>query len=65
MLAPEIFCGLNPKSETKLAGLRQSVGHKRFGRISPDHCGYGFDFSKPFLLQQIDASRPFLFRISG
>ncbi len=48
-----------------MAGLHQSAGHKRFGKISPDRCGYGFDFSKPFLLQQLDPSRPFLFRISG
>jgi hypothetical protein len=56
---------LNPKSEIKMAGLHQSVGHKRFGKISPDRCGYGFDFSKSFLLQQLDASQPFLFRILG
>jgi hypothetical protein len=48
-----------------MAGLHPSVGHKRFGKISPDRCGHGFDFSKPFLLQHLDASRPFLFRISG
>jgi hypothetical protein len=48
-----------------MAGLHQSLGHKRFGKISPDRWGYGFDFSKPFLLQHLDASRPFLFRISG
>jgi hypothetical protein len=55
----------NPKSEIEMAGLHQSVGHKRFGKISPDHRGYGFNFSKPFLLQHLDASQPFLFRISG
>jgi hypothetical protein len=42
---------LNPKSEIKMAGLHPSVGHKRFGKISPDRCGYGCDFSKPFLRQ--------------
>ena len=43
---------LNPKSEIEMAGMHPSVGHKRFGKISPDRCGYGFDFSKAFLLQQ-------------
>jgi hypothetical protein len=57
--------GSTPKSEIKMAGLHPSVGHKRFGKISPDRCGYGFDFSKAFLLQHLDASLPFLFRISG
>jgi hypothetical protein len=57
--------GLNPKSEIEMAGLHQSVGHKRFGKISPDRCGYGCDFSKAFLLQHFDASQPFLFLISG
>jgi hypothetical protein len=57
--------GLSPKSEIKTAGLHQSVGQKRFGKISPDHCGYGFDFSKTFLLQHLDASPPFKFRISS
>jgi len=51
----------NPKSEIKMAGLHPSVGHKRFGKISPVRCGYGFDFSKSFLLQQLDASRLFNF----
>jgi hypothetical protein len=48
-----------------MTSLHQSVGHKRFGKISPDRSGYGFDFSKAFLLQHLDTSRPFQFRISG
>jgi hypothetical protein len=56
---------LNPKSEIEMANLRQSVGRKRLGKISPDRCGYGFDFSKVFPLQHLLASWPFLFGISG
>ncbi len=52
-------CYLNPNSEIKTAGLYQSLGHKRFGKISPDHCGYAGDFSKVFLLQHLDTSQPF------
>ncbi len=52
-------CRLNPNSEIKMAGLHQSLGHKRFGKISPDHCGYAGDFSKVFLLQHLDTSQPF------
>jgi hypothetical protein len=43
--------GSTPKTEIKMAGLHPSVGHKRFEKISPDRCGYGCDFSKPFLRQ--------------
>ena len=48
-----------PKTEIKMANLHQSLGHKRLGKISPDRCGYGFAFSNPFLLQHLDAARPF------
>jgi len=42
----------------EMAALHQAVGRKRFEKIS-ERYGYGFDFSKSFLLQQLDASRPF------
>jgi hypothetical protein len=48
-----------------IANLRLSVGRKRLGKISPDHFGYGFDFSKVFSLQHLAADWQFPFRFSG
>jgi hypothetical protein len=42
------WIGLNPKSEIKTANLHQSLGYKRFAKISPDRCGYGLIFAKRF-----------------
>jgi len=42
------FTGAHPNSEIKTASRHQSLGHKRFGKISPDPCGYAGDFPNRF-----------------
>jgi hypothetical protein len=60
-LWPELPRGatFNLKSEIEIANLRQSLGHKRIEKISPDRFGHGFDFFDPFLLQHLATSWPF------
>jgi hypothetical protein len=41
------------------------LGINALKKQPPDRCGYGGIFSNVFLRQHLDASRPFLFRISG
>jgi hypothetical protein len=48
---------MNLKLAVEGCDLAQFFGHKRFGKISPDRCGYRLDFSEGFLLQTLAQSR--------
>jgi hypothetical protein len=55
----------NPKSEIEMAGMRQAVGTETVWK-NRSHTRSGLvRFFQIVYAQQLDADRPFLFRISG
>jgi hypothetical protein len=59
------FVVLNPKSEIKMAGMRQDIGAETVWK-NRSHTRSGLvKFFQTVYARQIDADRPFLFRFSG